>query len=86
MRWTISVNCVAIGETWDDGVWFPTAENERGPGPGEEGFTTDLISAELARRSTGKSNTKYTADFAGVSWPPTTSAEPTEPANDEPQN
>jgi hypothetical protein len=86
MRWMIKMDGVSTGETWDDGVWFPTAENERGPGPGEEGFTTDLISAELARRSTGKSKIKYTADFASVSWPPTTSVEPTEPANDEPQN
>lgn len=86
MRWLVNKNGEFTGETWDDEMCYPATEDGRGVGPGEEGFTIDLIGAELARRAAEKPDVNYTADFAGVSWAPATSAEPTESANDEPQN
>lgn len=84
MRWLVNKNGEFTGETRDDEICYPATEDGRGLGPGEEGFTTDLIGAELARRATEESGINYTADFAGVSWVPATSAESMEPVNDEP--
>lgn len=56
-RWWINKDGLNTGEIFDDGILYVN--------PGDEGFTRDLIDAEVASRGEG-----YSADYMGVSYPP----------------
>lgn len=65
MRWSINIHGKYTGDSYDDGICAPQSyESGPGPGPGDDGFSRDLIDARLAQLGEG-----YTADYMGQSWP-----------------
>lgn len=73
MRWWLNKDGENTGINFDDGTVTPETDGH-GPGPGEEGFTRELVEAECARRRASEGGI-WTADYCDVTWIPVAAPE-----------